>query len=100
MKEKPMQLLETVTINIPQGLHLRAAARLIQIVHQFQSHIRVQKGESRVDARSILSLLALAAEPGSELRFYFDGDDALAAAKAIRDFLEKERWVGRITGPV
>lgn len=95
-----MQLLETVTIHISQGLHLRAAAHLVQVVHQFNSRIKVQKGERRADARSILDLLALAAGPGSELMFYFEGEDAPAAAKAIRDFLEKAWWVGRITGPV
>ncbi len=85
-----MLLLETVTLKIPEGLHLRAAAHLVQIVHRFQCHIKVQKREKRVDARSILSLLALAAAPDSELMFYFDGEDAQEASKAIRDFLEKE----------
>ncbi|HTC19323.1 MAG TPA: HPr family phosphocarrier protein [bacterium] len=85
-----MLLLETVTVKIPQGLHLRAAAHLVEIVHRFRSHIKVQKGETRVDARSLLSLLTLAAQPGSELIFYFDGEDAPAASKAIRNYLEKE----------
>jgi phosphotransferase system HPr (HPr) family protein len=85
-----MQLLETVTVRIPQGLHLRAAAHLVEIVHRFTSHIKVQRGEKRVDARSLLSLLTLAAQPGSELMFYFDGEDARKASKAIRDYLEKE----------
>jgi phosphotransferase system HPr (HPr) family protein len=85
-----MLLLETITVRIPQGLHLRPAAHLVEIVHRFNCHIKVQKGEKRVDARSLLSLLTLAAQPGSELIFYFDGEDAQAAEKAIRDYLEKE----------
>jgi phosphotransferase system HPr (HPr) family protein len=85
-----MLLLEKVTVRLPQGLHLRAAAHLVEIVHRFQSRIKVQKEEKRVDARSLLSLLTLAATPGSELVFYFDGEDAPAAAKAIRDYLERE----------
>ncbi len=83
-----MQLLETVTVRIPQGLHLRAAAHLVEIVHRFHSHIKVQKDEKKVDARSLLSLLTLAATPGSELLIYLDGEDAPAAAKTIRDYLE------------
>jgi phosphocarrier protein HPr len=85
-----MKLLETITVNLPQGLHLRSAAQLVQIVNRFHSHIKVQKGENRIDARSILSLLALAALPGSELMFYFDGEDAEEAARTIRNFLERE----------
>ncbi len=85
-----MQLLETVTVRIPNGLHLRAAAHLVEIVHQFQSHIKVQKDNKRVDARSLLSLLTLAATPGSELVFYLDGEDAPEAAKTIRDYLERK----------
>ena len=81
-----MQVLEAVNVRIPEGLHLRSAARLVQLIQRFKSRVAVQRGETRVDARSILGLLGLSARQGSQLIFYFEGEDALAAAWAVRDF--------------
>jgi phosphotransferase system HPr (HPr) family protein len=54
----------------------------------------VQKGDKRVEARSLLGLLTLAAEPGNELQVFIDGEDAEETSNALRKFFEEE--VGEI----
>lgn len=71
------------------GLHARAAARLVHVANRFSSLITVSKGSSRVDGKSILGLLTLAASKGTRLRLTAAGDDeeeALAElGQLIRD---------------
>ncbi len=99
-----MKLFEKITIRRTLGLHLRTAAHLVKITREFQCRIKIQKGEIRVDARSLLDLLTLGAQTGSELALYFDGKDAAEASMAVRAFLEEEpgenfSGLGIFTGP-
>lgn len=57
------------------GLHARAAARFVHVANRFQSRVTVSKGGSRVDGKSILGLLTLAAAKGSSLRLVVEGPD-------------------------
>lgn len=57
------------------GLHARAAARLVHVANRFTSSITVTKGNSKVDGKSILGLLTLAAAKGTRLRLNAAGDD-------------------------
>ena len=57
------------------GLHARAAARLVHVANRFTSSITVTKGNSKVDGKSILGLLTLAAAKGTRLRLSAAGDD-------------------------
>jgi phosphocarrier protein len=70
------------------GLHARAAARFVHIAHGFRSRITVTHEARRVDGKSILGLLTLAAARGSSVVLSADGDDeehALAALQALID---------------
>lgn len=67
----------------PQGIHARPAALLVQLANRFQSEIGLDKEGVRVDAKSVLQLMTLAAEQGSELWLEVRGTDADAAADAI-----------------
>ena len=58
------------------GLHARAAARFVKLASRFESRITVSKDGSRVDGKSILSLLTLAAREGTRLRLAAEGNDA------------------------
>ena len=60
------------------GLHARAAARFVHVASQFKSRVTVVKDESRVDGKSILGLLTLAARKGSSLGLLAEGEDAEA----------------------
>ena len=57
------------------GLHARAAARLVHLANRFSSSITVTKGNSKVDGKSILGLLTLAASKGTRLILTAAGDD-------------------------
>ncbi|MEA5088681.1 HPr family phosphocarrier protein [Solidesulfovibrio sp.] len=59
-----------------QGLHARPAARLAQEAQKFACDISLALGEERVDAKSILDILTLAAGHGSELELRAAGPDA------------------------
>ena len=73
----------------PQGLHARPAAELVKLANLFQSRIALIKQGQRVDAKSIIDLMTLAATPGTELVLEVRGSDAQAAADAIEKlFLE------------
>jgi phosphocarrier protein NPr/phosphocarrier protein len=65
------------------GLHARAAAKLVSVTAQFQSNIRLGRGERLIDAKSIMALLMLGAGKGSTLRLAIDGVDEAAAHAAV-----------------
>jgi phosphotransferase system HPr (HPr) family protein len=78
---------EKVRVINQLGLHARAAAQLVRLAGTFQSKIQVIKPENSIfaDARSILSILNLAASKGSELIIKIEGKDEKEAFEAISD---------------
>ena len=66
------------------GLHARAAARFVHVANAFQSKIVVSKGSARVDGKSILGLLTLAAAKGTRIRVSVDGKDEAEALDALK----------------
>lgn len=64
-----------VQISNRLGLHARAAARFVHLANSFSSRITVVKDGTRVDGKSILGLLTLAAARGTRLRLTADGND-------------------------
>jgi phosphotransferase system HPr (HPr) family protein len=71
----------------PLGLHARAAAQLVKLANNFSSEIRLTRIDNAViaDAKSILSVLTLAAGKGVELKLTVEGEDELQAFEAIKD---------------
>jgi len=65
------------------GLHARAAARFVRLASEFQSQIKVTRGDRTMDGKSILGLLLLSAARGTELRISADGPDEAAAVAAL-----------------
>ena len=76
-----------VTVTNRLGLHARAAARLVQMANRFQSAMRLERLDDQVtaDAKSILSVLMLAAARGTELSAKAEGDDEAEAMAALSD---------------
>jgi phosphocarrier protein len=72
----------SITICNKAGLHARAAAKLVNVVNQHNSKVRIGR-EKLVDAHSILSLMMLAAGNGSELSIVVEGDDESTAFAEI-----------------
>ena len=65
------------------GLHARPAAQLVQTASLFVCEVQVGKEGLYVNAKSIMGVLLLAAEEGSELRIRCEGEDAEEAANEI-----------------
>jgi len=78
-------MIETqLTIINKLGLHARAAAKLAATAGRFNCTIRTSKGDKQIDAKSVMSLMLLAASQGMVLSFQFDGNDEDSAHDAIR----------------
>lgn len=73
----------------PLGLHARAAAQLVKLSGQFKSKIKLirQDNEAEADAKSILSVLTLAAAKGVELLIIIDGVDQESALEMISSLI-------------
>jgi phosphocarrier protein HPr len=83
-------MLETKIKIINQlGLHARAAAQLVRLAGKFNSKIKLTRTDNEVmaDAKSILSVLTLAAARGTELRLNIDGIDEQEALGAIEEMI-------------
>lgn len=77
-----------ILISNRAGLHARAAAKLVEIAGSYASSIEIGTAEKRVDGKSILSIMLLAAGPGSELDLVIDGADEQEALKAIQELID------------
>ena len=80
-----------VVIGHRLGLHARASAQLVQLSSRFQSQISITRADrsehAAADARSILSILLLAAGYGTRVEVRAEGDDEQDAVDAICDYL-------------
>ncbi len=65
------------------GLHARASAKLTQTAGQFQSAIWLTRNNRRVNAKSIMGVMMLAAAKGSTINIETEGDDEAAAMDAL-----------------
>ena len=78
----------TVTVVNPQGLHARPVDLFTKLANRFESEIKVTKEDKHVDGKSILDVLTLAAEQGTQLTIEANGDDAAAAISALTELVE------------
>ena len=78
----------TVTIKNAQGLHARPATFFVQKANAFKCSIWVEKGERRVNAKSLLGILSMAVTKGMEITLLAEGQDAAAALDALAELLE------------
>lgn len=69
------------------GLHARAATKLANTANLFSSRIEVHCGSKRVDGKSIMSLMLLAAAQNTELELVADGEDQSQALQTLLDLV-------------
>lgn len=72
-----------ITIINKLGLHARAAAKLVSTATAYGCEIKAGKEGKWVDAKSIMSVMMLAASKGTELELQFDGTDEHKAMDAV-----------------
>jgi phosphocarrier protein HPr len=73
----------TTTINNKLGLHARASAKLTKLAGSFTCEVWMSKGERRVNAKSIMGVMMLAAGRGSEVTLDTDGPQEQEAMDAL-----------------
>lgn len=69
------------------GIHARPAAMFVRIASRFHSEILVEKDGERINGKSIMGLMMLAAGPGCRLRLEATGEDALDALRALEELV-------------
>lgn len=71
------------------GLHARPAMQFVEIANRFNCRIEVANGPLVVDAKSIMSVMRLAATKGTVLKLMVDGEDAAPAVEALIKLVEE-----------
>lgn len=84
-------LVEVRLVSIPNrlGLHARPAAEFVKLAGRFEAEVYLRKGDLEVNGKSIMGVLMLAAEQGSELRIRSEGVDAQEAVEALADLIKR-----------
>ncbi|MBM3857780.1 MAG: HPr family phosphocarrier protein [Verrucomicrobia bacterium] len=70
------------------GLHARPAALFVKTANRFQAEIWIEKEGERVNGKSIMGLMMLAAGKGSTLSLIADGEDADELVKALEELVK------------
>jgi phosphocarrier protein len=74
---------QKLTIINKLGLHARAASKLVNRASQFESEVFIDKQGNRINAKSIMGVMMLAASKGTEILLEVDGNDEQDCMKAI-----------------
>jgi len=74
---------QTITITNKLGLHARASAKLTKLAGSFPCQVWISKGERRVNAKSIMGVMMLAAGLGTEVEMETDGEQEAEAMQAL-----------------
>jgi phosphocarrier protein len=77
-------MIETfIRISNRAGIHARPAAVIVQAAKDFKANIYFEKGRDRINAKSIMGILTLAAGYGTELKITAEGEDEKLATDTI-----------------
>ena len=81
---------QMVTITNRAGIHARPAAVLVQVAKDFKANIYFEKGRDRINAKSIMGILTLAATYGTDIKIVAEGEDEAQAVEAIVRLFESK----------
>jgi phosphocarrier protein len=82
-----MSISRNIEIINKLGLHARAAAQLVQLASSFSSHIEIEKDGRRVNGKSIMGVMMLAAGKGSKITLYADGADEQESMDRLEELI-------------
>ncbi len=80
----------SVVVNLPKKTDDHPVAMLVQIASRYNSRIYMAEGSRKVNAKSIMGMMALGISNGTELQLSADGDDEDAALTALGAYLRGE----------
>ena len=86
---------KTITISNKLGLHARASAKLTKLAGSFRSEVFLSRNGRRVNAKSIMGVMMLAAGLGAEVEMQTDGVDEVAAMAALTALIEDKFGEGQ-----
>ena len=72
------------------GIHARPSAILVQATKNFKSNVYIEKGEYRINAKSIMGIITLGASYGTELKLIADGEDEKEALEILVKIFESK----------
>ena len=76
-----------ITIGLPAGLEARPVAMLVQVASQYDSTVYLETEGRRINAKSIMGMMSLAASLGTEIRIITDGSDEEQAMAGMEAYL-------------
>ncbi len=85
-----MKVEKLITIKNKLGLHARPAALFVQIANRFDSDISVSKGKQKVNGKSIMGIMMLAAGKGARIAISAEGPDAEDAVRELEKLLVRD----------
>lgn len=85
----------TITISNKLGLHARASAKLTKLAGSFQCDVHMARNGRRINAKSIMGVMMLAAGQGTEVEIETDGADEEAAMAALRALIDDKFGEGQ-----
>ena len=82
-----MNISKSIEIINKLGLHARAAAQFVQLASNYTAHIEIEKDNRRVNGKSIMGVMMLAAGKGSEITLHAEGDDAKESIDKLEELI-------------
>jgi len=74
---------QTITISNRAGVHARPAAIIVQTTKNFACNIYLERGNDRINAKSIMGVITLGAAFGTQIRIIAEGEDEQAAVDTL-----------------
>ena len=84
-----MMIEKTIKIVNNAGLHTRPAATIVKLASKYKCEFFISKDGLNINGKSIIGVMTLAAEMGSELLLTFDGEDEKEASEEISDYFNR-----------
>ena len=85
----------SITISNKLGLHARASAKLTKLAGSFRSEVHLSRAGRRINAKSIMGVMMLAAGLGTEIEIEADGVDEQEAMTALRELIDAKFGEGQ-----
>ncbi|MBQ0140895.1 MAG: HPr family phosphocarrier protein [Kurthia sp.] len=81
---------QQVEVKLKSGLQARQAALFVQEANRYQADVFLQKGNRKVNAKSIMGIMSLAVAHGTDITLFADGTDEAKAIEGLRLMIESE----------
>ncbi|HYV27854.1 MAG TPA: HPr family phosphocarrier protein [Candidatus Eisenbacteria bacterium] len=88
--ESVLKIKKEVVVSNKLGIHARPAAMFVKIANKFSCDVYVEKDDERVNGKSIMGLMMLAAGPGSRLMIHAEGEDAARVVVELEALLKRK----------